>query len=134
MGPEEIKRKVADTLEEEKDIAAAYLFGSFAKGLQQSESDVDIAVLYEEEVEDIFSRTTELQEKISRELDREVDLRALNDQDTRFTYNVLREGETILSNNDRLRTDFEREKMRKYLDMKPFYQEYDSYVKKRLTA
>ncbi|NPV30023.1 MAG: nucleotidyltransferase domain-containing protein [Firmicutes bacterium] len=64
---EEIIAAAADYLEQQSDIAAAYLFGSLVRGTFRPGSDVDVAVLYTPEAGDGFTR-------FERKLDPEISL------------------------------------------------------------
>jgi predicted nucleotidyltransferase len=50
------------------EVDAVYLFGSFAKGTQHTDSDIDVAVVLKDTTEDFFS-TTPLLWKLRREID-----------------------------------------------------------------
>lgn len=58
----------------------------------------------------------------------------LNDADPRFVYSVLRTGRAVYVANENSRREFEYRSMRTYLDLKPMYDEYDRYVKRRVTS
>jgi predicted nucleotidyltransferase len=44
----ELTRAIVSVCENEPAIAAAYLFGSYAKGRQKPDSDIDVAVLLDD--------------------------------------------------------------------------------------
>lgn len=117
-----------------EDIAAVYLYGSQATGNSHSGSDVDIGLVLEEDSEMDFAEQSELERSLTEEMGRKVDLRVLNGADNRFIYNVLKNGDLVLSNDEGKRIEFEHRVMRNYLDMKPFYDEYDRKVRERITG
>ena len=49
-----IKKEVASLCEAEPAIAAAYIFGSYAKGKGKKSSDVDVALLLYEKKSPVF--------------------------------------------------------------------------------
>lgn len=117
----------------EYDVDVAYLFGSYATGTHHEESDVDIGLLCTDD-DPAHHRIGALERGLSDRLELPVDCRLLNDADPRFVYNVLRTGRPVFVADDGRRRDFEHRIMRTYLDMKPFYEEYDRYVRERVTS
>ena len=115
------------------DVDIAYLFGSYATGTEHDESDVDVAIVLADP-DSGHDRVPELERRLSRRLETPVDCRVVNDGDPRFVYTILRTGWPVYVADDDKRREFEHRTMRAYLDMKPFYDEYDRYVKDRLTA
>lgn len=119
---------------ERAGVEVAYLFGSYATGRQHEDSDVDVGVVFGDPGNVDFSTISGLEKELSQELDKEVDVRVMDGGDPRFVYNILRTGEPVFIGDEGLRRGFEHRVMRKYLDMKPFYDEYDRYVEERVTA
>jgi len=64
-----IAKKYISSLPAELDIRRAYIFGSYAKGTQRDESDIDIAIVFSH-MDDFF----EIQMELFRRR-REIDLR-----------------------------------------------------------
>ena len=69
------------------------IFGSFALGTQNSESDIDIAIRTDKEISkrDIFELSNKLSDILKRDIDL-VDLKQIQDG---FRYEILINGETI---------------------------------------
>ena len=63
----EIARKYLDSLKNKYDIERAILFGSYAKGTNHDDSDIDIAIILKH-VNDIFDTQVELM-KLRRQID-----------------------------------------------------------------
>lgn len=63
--------------------------------------------------------------ELEQELDREVDLRKLNNNDIRFVNNVLNNSELLFSRDEGFRNDFEDKTLIKYFDMKPMIERFD---------
>ena len=49
---EKYKAKYIDYIKEKNNIKIAYLFGSFADGTYNENSDIDIAVIYKSDIDD----------------------------------------------------------------------------------
>jgi predicted nucleotidyltransferase len=128
------KSEIVEETLDRKEVVSAYLYGSVAKGTENERSDIDIGLLLKDQELLDFKQVSRLERALTEKLGRKVDLRVLNGREPRFLYNVLREGELIFCSDERARVDFEYRTMRNYLDMKPFYDEYDSMVKQRLTG
>ncbi|MCZ7403785.1 MAG: nucleotidyltransferase domain-containing protein, partial [Candidatus Methanoperedens sp.] len=92
---------IAKVLEKEPEILFAYIFGSYAKGVQNEKSDIDIAVYLKDEnileKDPLFpSRLAIKVEKILAEK-KIVDVRVLNGSTLRFKNQVLRYGKLLFS-------------------------------------
>lgn len=122
----------ARSLFHEFAVDVAYLYGSRACGRGHADSDVDVAVLLHER--DGHPNVAKLERRLSEHLDETVDCRVLNEADPRFIYTVLRTGQPVYVHDEDRRREFEHRSMRTYLDMKPFLDEYDRYVRSRMTA
>ena len=57
-------------------VACAFLYGSWAGGLPRTDSDVDVAVLFEDDADDdtVFQRLTDISLALSRLLHRDVEI------------------------------------------------------------
>ena len=102
------------------DVAAAWVFGSVARGEAKSTSDLDIAVLLREggtEVEEALRALSGELEPFSPS--GRVDIVVLGQQGSVFRHRVLREGALVLDRNPEARHDFEARTIVEYLDWKP---------------
>ncbi|MCS7201744.1 MAG: nucleotidyltransferase domain-containing protein [Dictyoglomus sp.] len=129
---EEIKK-----IFEEKGVILAYIFGSFAKGNISNLSDIDVAILFSEDIpkENYFDLKLEISYlllEILRELKRDVDLVILNDASLILKYQVIKYGEIIYKKDEKTRVDFEEETIKNYLDTKPIRDENFKYLLKRI--
>ena len=103
-------------------VQVAYLFGSRATGRARPDSDVDLAVLWGEDVpsSDYFPRRLEL---IGATMEAfrtdDVDVVVLNEAPPLLAVEVLREGHLLYNRNDRLRVDFQIRALREYRDTAP---------------
>jgi predicted nucleotidyltransferase len=125
--------RIANVLKKRKEIIFSYLFGSFAKGLERKESDVDIGIFLKED----FKKSVFYESEVALEIERETGIRnvevvVLNDKPLRFINQVLRYGKLIFSRDEKERIRFETLMTKKYIDFKPYYEEYDRLRGKRL--
>jgi len=129
-----LKERIREVLKKHEEILVAYLYGSMVKGYEGKESDMDVGLLLKEDFEaDALypaHMAGEIKEKCG--LDHEVDVRILNKGTYRFLHQVIREGEIIISTNERERVRFETSVIDRYIDFKPFYEQYDEKRRERL--
>lgn len=123
-------------LEKEPNVLFAYLFGSYAKGIQNERSDIDIAIFLREpcllERDPLYP--SRLAIRIERALagKKPVDIRVLNGSTLRFKSQVLRYGKLLFSKDEKRRIEFETRSLAYYYDFKPFFEVYDAARKIRM--
>ena len=131
-----LKEKIKEVLKGHKEVLVAYLYGSIVKGYEGKGSDIDVGLLLKEDfkAEALYPTRVagEIKEKCG--LDREVDVRILNKRSYRFLHQVITKGEVILSTDERERVRFETSVIDRYIDFKPFYEQYDEKRRERLLA
>jgi len=101
---------VRELLEKNKNIAFAYLFGSFVK--EDKYGDIDIGIYLTALPDNVFVVTSELKHKISRELAEinipvvadKIDVLVLNSISFAFLNRIFREGKLIVDRDPELRT------------------------------
>ena len=124
---EELEHKLSEFFSGVDSVTVAYLFGSVVRGEANGLSDIDIAVLFDETVTE--KEAFDLQLELIGELGvllktNNIDLVVLNESPLLLTYNVIRDG-IILKSDERKRVLFETRTMSKYLDR-------DYYVKRHM--
>ena len=131
-----LKEGIKEVLKGHEEILVGYLYGSTVKGYGGKGSDVDVGLLLKEdfEAEALYSAriARELEEKCG--LKQEVNVRILNGRPYRFLHQVIREGDVILSKDEKERVRFEASAIDRYIDFKPFYEQYDEKRRERLLA
>ena len=114
-------------------VELAYLFGSYAKGTDHSESDIDVALLFKHKYEEreellILGRVINEGEKLLR---KKVDVVSLSKASPLLKYEIIREG-IILKDSIR-RGSFESFALREYFDFRYYSEIYNQAMLKRLT-
>lgn len=117
---QQLEQKLRDFLSGVESVKLAYLFGSTARGGESNcLSDIDIAVLFDNALlrkEAFDPPQVELISELTCLLKTDnVDLVVLNDSPLLLTYNIIREG-IILKSDEPLRVKFETKVMSRYLD------------------
>src|SRR4030042_501788 len=126
MGKQTYYRIMKDYFINKRDVVAVYLYGSFAKGLEKVSSDIDLAILFvkKKHIKKDISSAYTYEERLSAKLNRVVEVQNLNNASMGFIHRVLSEGKLIVSNDDKRRTEFEEDTVKRYFDMKPLLDEY----------
>ncbi|MBI2377697.1 MAG: nucleotidyltransferase domain-containing protein [Deltaproteobacteria bacterium] len=116
-----LRRDFAD----HSEIAAAWLFGSVARGEARADSDLDVAVLLASPTataadhSDVLLR---LALDLEADSGRRVDLVVFGTQGVIFCHRVLSEGILIFESDPVRRADFESTTVVRYIDFLPTYQ------------
>jgi len=132
--PEEEVKKLATLFEDEKNILVAYLFGSYARGYETLQSDVDIAVLLSEVPEKLLEYYLHLERKLAEALKKDVDLVFLNDAPPLLKYQVIKYGRLLFSRDERARVTFEAKSLCEYLDFSRALKRYNECLMRRVLA
>ncbi|MFQ5889921.1 MAG: nucleotidyltransferase domain-containing protein [Gemmatimonadota bacterium] len=122
-GIDELSRAIADALSGHREVAAAYLYGSAARGGATPISDVDVAVLPEEHVPD--GRRGELIRELITLLERgcsglRVEVRLFDELPVAVRGRVVSEGSRVLDRNPARRVAEEVRARMEYHDFLPF--------------
>jgi uncharacterized protein len=126
--------KIKQFAARQKDVLAVYLYGSQAGRQARPDSDIDLAILFDEEKKLPSSwggRHVSISGQLSQLLKKEVEVQDLSLADVSFCHRVLTEGRLVYCKNDNKRADFEVGCLNSYFDLKPFYQEYYSVLQQK---
>jgi uncharacterized protein len=121
-----IDEAIGDVLRGFPEVAAAWLFGSEARGQARPDSDVDIALLLHDRRLRALDRVQELG-RLAAQLERvapgrRIDLVLLEAQGPVFQHRVLSEGRLVLDADRSRRIDFESDAYVRYFDFLPTYE------------
>lgn len=120
---EELKELIK-ILNSEYNIEAIVLFGSYARNTQNKESDIDIAIKSDEEI-----NINEMREKIEDFLKIDVDLINLDKINDSFKYEILINGETLYCK-DKLKFElYKLDMYRNYLELNESRQDIINRIK-----
>lgn len=125
-------KKIKSYFASQKEVAAVYLYGSFSYGNPHGGSDLDIAVLFDGEV-NLYERLGSLYSnfpKLSVHAEPEVRELDLNKSPV-FLRNVLR-GKCVFSRDDSKRIKFEVAVMQLFRDTEDLRNISNIYMKKRI--
>jgi len=125
-------KKIKNYFAKKPEVAAVYLYGSFARGEAKKTSDIDLAVLVTDRSkykgfgipQVVFAQDLE---KITG---KKVEVQDLTACSVEFAHRVLSEGKLIISNNEKERVYFQTSIVQKYFDLKPILDEYNYHLTK----
>jgi len=111
-----ITQEIREFLDKRGEVSLAFIFGSFAEGRLNKESDVDIAILFR--VEPDISTLTDIMNGISVIVKRDVDIVVLNNASPIIRMEVLRKGRVLKKVDERIYCDFYLRTVKEYDDIK----------------
>ncbi|MFQ6014556.1 MAG: nucleotidyltransferase domain-containing protein [Anaerolineae bacterium] len=130
-----VKKIVRDLFKKYPQVKVAYIFGSQARGIASSLSDVDIAVLLDEDLDSAqyldlqLSLMADFSEALGRD---DVDVVVLNPASLILCHQVLKHGRLIYCADERVRFRFTYEANRDYLDTGHMYKVQGEYLRRRI--
>lgn len=115
------------SLLQEYDIKLIYIFGSYAKGNNNANSDLDIAVLLNNDYDpmDKLSLIGDLTSMFKRD---DIDLVILNSANSVLKHQVIKYGKLIFMENEDIKVNFEVRVLKEYMDMEPFRRIQRTYI------
>lgn len=131
-----IIEKCKEVLMEYKEILFAYVFGSYVQGKIRLDSDIDIAIYLEDEID--LDRYLAIKMKLTEVCKREVDLVILNEATPLLKYEIYRNNIPIFSRNRdiearyKVKLLFEYNDIKRYLDMA--YQKNIERIRKEVNS
>jgi predicted nucleotidyltransferase len=116
---ERIRQTLNTELATERNVAFAYLYGSFVEA--QPFHDIDVGVCFEQVGADTLGAALELAQRLSNRARLPVDVRILNVAAVSFLYHVLR-GQLLLCRNEAVLTEVMERTVSRYLGIAPLLQ------------
>ena len=112
---ETLLNNIKNYLIRNKNIIAIVLFGSYARKMENNNSDIDIAIKLDRE----FSKKErfELQLQLEELVNKDIDLLNLDDLDDGVRYEVLINGETLYAKDELKFELYKLEMYREYLEL-----------------
>jgi len=125
---EKIIRELKNFFKKKKDVSFAYLFGSVARNISHSKSDIDVAVFLSGRG-DRFDRRIDLIAELEKKFKKDTDVVVLNDARSVFLKHVIAsEGVLVFEGDKEKRIDFEIRTAREYSDYLPYFKMYKDNI------
>jgi predicted nucleotidyltransferase len=122
-----LENRLSAICEADPAIAAAYLFGSFVKCKAKKSSDIDIALLLNEQKISGFSMLDFIT-VMEKNIGRKTDVVILNKADEVLKYEVRRQGKLIFERSEEYRKEFEIKSRKSYEDFLYLHKRYVKFV------
>ena len=120
--------EVIKLLKERLDCEVIILFGSYARGEQRPDSDVDLAIKSPKEIskKEIFELTQELEQLLKKDIDL-IDLNAISDS---FRYEILMNGQVLYCEDSYKFDLYKLDMFREYLELNESRKDIINNIKK----
>lgn len=120
--------EVIKFLKERLDCEVIILFGSYARGEQRPDSDVDLAIKSPKEIskKEIFELTQELEQLLKKDIDL-IDLNAISDS---FRYEILMNGQVLYCEDSYKFDLYKLDMFREYLELNESRKDIINNIKK----
>ena len=106
-------------------VLIAYLFGSFARGTALDDSDLDIAVLFQEPIDArLGGPLDKLRDAVERASGRRCDLIDGRAASADLVHRILRDSQLLVERDRSARIAFEVAKRNEYFDLLPYLRQY----------
>lgn len=123
-----MEEKIVKILLNNIDCEAIVLFGSYARGTQNAESDIDIAIKIKEKLDkkELYRLSNLLVDKLNKE----IDLINLDEIGDTFRYEILINGKTLYCKDELQFELYKLDMYREFLDLNESRQEIINNIKK----
>jgi len=127
----EIENKISNYFSKRKEILAAYIFGSFNTDRFNQNSDLDLALIYSQELDKFkrFDLKLELMAGLEKLIKLEVDVVDFENVDLKLKHQIL-DGKLIFCSDQSRRVELEKRAILNYIDMRKFYKINDQNLGK----
>lgn len=136
MQIKEIEQKLFQYFSTRPEIKLGYVFGSLSKGGEHRLSDIDIAILVEEEKvprgEPYGYKAMIISDIMALLKTDKVDLVVLNEAPLILCFRVVYEGIVVYSIDEKMRVEFETKVMSLYFDRQYYYRRHDELAINRI--
>ena len=128
-----IENKIKNYFTTKTDIAAVYLYGSYASGQVHPGSDVDVAILFGKRDREIVDKRLEkIHVELSRILKKDLHLVALDFAGEVLLNQILKKGRCLIVNDTKTLTYFAMEALTKVADFQYYLKKMQSAMTRRV--
>jgi uncharacterized protein len=112
MNVNEIEKKVRTVLANKLSTKLVYIFGSMVKNRVRNDSDIDIAILTDKQIDEY--KLYMVSQQLADELKREVDIVDLRKASIVFKAEILRTGKLVYNSDNMIKMDFQLNVLKQY--------------------
>ncbi len=134
MVPEAVVAKIRNYFAQKEEVVTVYLFGSTAKNRETKQSDLDLAVLFRDGIDQYerFQEKLQMANDLETIIGMKIDLVDLRSAELFFVHQVMKEKILLFEQDLSSRVYFEVNSRKNYFDHMLFYQQYHRQARKRL--
>jgi len=134
MNDKEVLEKIKTYFGKNDDVVTVYLFGSRVKDCARQTSDLDLAVLFRENMDSIqrFEQKLQIANELEDLVETKIDLVDLKSADLFFIYQIMKNKVILLDKDTSSRVSFEVNNRKRYFDFMRYYHQYRRLAMKRL--
>ena len=130
-----VKDDIVRCVAKRREIQAAYIFGSVVSGRARRDSDIDVALLLNENFP--YLKTLDYRLRVAADISSaigrpDLDLVILNDAPPVLAHQVLSKGKLVFERSRTARVAFQVRAVNLYLDTEPMRALYRRYLKQRI--
>ena len=132
INKKKIENSIIDYFSKQKEVLAVYVFGSFITKRFNENSDIDLALIYNEDTDKFekFNLKLKFIAYIKELIGRNVDIVDFTSANLKFKHQILN-GKLIYCIDQKRRVSLEKEAISNYIDMKRFYDIYEKNLGKK---
>ncbi len=112
MNVNEIEKKIRTVLANKLSPKLVYIFGSMVKSRVRDDSDIDIAILTDKQIDEY--KLYMVSQQLADQLKREVDIVDLSKASTVFKAEILRTGKLLYNSDNMIKMDFQLNVLKQY--------------------
>ncbi|MBS0634305.1 MAG: nucleotidyltransferase domain-containing protein [Verrucomicrobia bacterium] len=125
------REKLTKILQSDSDIAAALIFGSMANGTANRDSDIDIALLYNQNSIPEPLDMLQFRQQLSDSMHQEVDIVLLNTASPIIAMQAVKNGQPLVMRNQKAYDAFEMRLITDYADVKQMREPFEKNILQR---
>ena len=125
------KKKLINILQDNREIAAAVLFGSQASNQANQDSDIDIALLYNPKSVPDGLELLQFKQYLSDEMQQEVDIVLLNEASPIIAMQAVKHGVPLFLRDKKAYDKFEIKLITDYADIKRIREPFEKNILRR---
>lgn len=127
----EIINKIKEYFYDQDDVIALYIFGSFVNGNFNENSDIDLGVMFRDNIKKVkaFNLKLKIMGALEDILGLEVDVVIFSQVDMKLQHQISR-GKLLKGKDNKQRIRREQKLFDQYIDMKYFYNKYEEKLGK----
>jgi len=117
----DIIKLISNCLRSDKEVAAAYIFGSYAKNKQKKDSDIDVAILLKKiDTSELLATKINYSILLEDVTSNSVDVTILNNSNCILKNQIYKYGKLIIENEPGFTRNFKAISILEYIDFLPY--------------